>query len=163
LKPPSNLSTLICLQGNRIHNKLHSRPATHERDLPYPNHSFRMPAVEIDASPEPEAPKTEPTHTVEDAIREATNDRVRIVLLNMVKENPIARELASKALLVQQKDSRSTGNNKKRKRYEICRQCSKEYAVEENHGKICVHHPGMSAPCTQSSIMTLRHPQSPNT
>lgn len=122
-----------------------------------------MPALEVDGLPEPEAPETEPTHTVEDAIREATNDRVRIVLLNMVKENSIARELASKALLVQQKGSSSTRNNKKRKRYEICRQCSKEYAVDENHGKICVHHPGMSAPGTQSSIITLPHPQRPNT
>lgn len=122
-----------------------------------------MPApLETDSLSEPKALKTEPTHTVEDAIREATNDRVRFVLLNMVKENPIARELASKALLVQQQESSPTGNNKKRKRFEICSQCSKEYAVEENHGKICVHHPGKLVRYTQSSVMTMPHPQRPN-
>lgn len=108
-----------------------------------------MPTPKITTLPEREAPKreapeTELGHTLEDAIREATNDRVRIVLLDMVKENPVARELASKALLVQQEEASPSDNKKKRKRYEICKQCSKEYAVEENHGKICAHHPGKS-------------------
>jgi len=101
--------------------------------------------------PKSEAPETGLGHTVEDAIREATNDRVRIVLLDMVKESPIARELATKALLVQQKNATPSENKRKRKRYEICRQCSKEYAVEENHEKICAHHPGKSIRFNPSS------------
>lgn len=101
-----------------------------------------MSAIRSDKEPTSEVPKKEPNLAVEDAIREATNDRVRIVLLSIVKESPVARDLVSKELLVQQKEDSPSGNRRKRKRYEICKQCSKEYAVEQNHGKICVHHPG---------------------
>ncbi|KAK5055374.1 hypothetical protein LTR84_013124 [Exophiala bonariae] len=101
-----------------------------------------MSALNSDKVPTSEDPKTESNLAVEDAIREATNDRVRIVLLSIVKESSVARDLVSKELLVQQKEDSASRNPKKRKRYEICKQCSKEYAVEQNHEKICVHHPG---------------------
>lgn len=110
-----------------------------------------MSAPESDRLPASEVLKTDSNLSVEAAIREATNDRVRIVLLNIVKESLVARGLVAKELLLGQKEDSESGYSKKRKRYEICKQCSKEYAVEQNHAKICVHHPGESASGIQFS------------
>lgn len=118
-----------------------------------------MSALESDRLPAPEVLKTESNFSVEAAIREATNDRVRIVLLNIVKESLVARGLVARELLLGQKEDSELGYSKKRKRYEICKQCSKEYAVEQNHAKICVHHPGESASriqCFDSHRWTAR-------
>ena len=88
---------------------------------------------------------------LDEAIKNATESRIRSLLLKMCWENAICAELAGQALLTSAPDTSdptdgSVGGNKKRfrKTFEICEQCEKEYDVEENEKKsnLCVWHPG---------------------
>ncbi|KAK6366586.1 hypothetical protein LTS17_010672 [Exophiala oligosperma] len=85
--------------------------------------------------------------TLEDAIKSATESRVRTVLLKICNENPVCREAVSKELLlVTTAEEGETVKNKKRVRqaYELCIHSEEEYNVEENEleGDLCQYHPG---------------------
>ena len=95
------------------------------------------------------------THTLEDAIRDATTSRLRKVLLQMCQDSLLARDLATKAFLRGEGGQPSIlSSGKKRKAYEVCCQCEKEYTVEENDGKSCFFHDGKY--CTALLRITRR-------
>lgn len=82
------------------------------------------------------------------AIEAATPERLRKTLQEMCNKSPEAFNLACSALLTNPDISAASGGpnvaaaGKKRKRFEMCFQCEKEYNVEDNHESSCVWHSG---------------------
>lgn len=82
--------------------------------------------------------------TVESAIDTVSDQKLRRVLKTMCRESHEARRSAERLLLTKLHD----GSNVKRKRYETCQNCEREYQVDVNRRKNeCIYHPGMSRPC----------------
>ncbi|KAK5191250.1 hypothetical protein LTR99_001633 [Exophiala xenobiotica] len=98
------------------------------------------------------------SHTLEEAIETATPSRLRTVLLQVCQDNHLARDLATKALLVSTiTPVEGTGgsnlkDSRKRKRFEVCGQCDDEYEVERNELGLCVYHPGQKEVDLDSSV-----------
>ncbi|KAK5693398.1 hypothetical protein LTR97_009967 [Elasticomyces elasticus] len=92
---------------------------------------------EVESDPDAPSPPPEPA-SVDDAIANATSERLRIALRALCRENEVARETASRILLV----SASATATGKRKRYETCKNCKEEYDVQVNEKGFCVYHPG---------------------
>lgn len=99
------------------------------------------------------APQLEPITT---AILSATHERLQDTLIDLVKKDKHTRELFEKALLVPEA-APTTGRNDclplpevtvdapastKRKRYETCEQCHKEFDTTKSSSDACVWHSG---------------------
>lgn len=70
------------------------------------------------------------------AIQSATPDRLESVLCSLCNDSREAATLASQLLLI---------GSKKRKRYEVCKNCDEEFDIEENGDQACQFHPGKSS------------------
>lgn len=84
------------------------------------------------------AEKSTTQHTLEDAINSTAPARIQELMLKMVQKLPAARLMAEQELLDQ------WCPNKKRKRYEICKNCHAEYNWVDNGKAACVYHEGRS-------------------
>ena len=81
-----------------------------------------------------------------EAINTATVPRLRKVMIQTCEDNLIVRHVISEALLLPTKDNEigelDITESRKRKRYEVCKQCSHEYETNKNEEGVCVHHSG---------------------
>ncbi|PVH96151.1 hypothetical protein DM02DRAFT_659501 [Periconia macrospinosa] len=79
-----------------------------------------------------------------EAILSATDVRVRRTLLKICGKNREAHLIACSELLTDPAPSASSasGTGQKRKRFEVCMKCKKEYNVEQNNDEACAWHHG---------------------
>ncbi|KAJ9609962.1 hypothetical protein H2200_006292 [Cladophialophora chaetospira] len=91
-----------------------------------------------------------------DAIDAATASRLRMVLHQLCEDSSEAKNLVTKALLLPSAESNLSAlgdtTSRKRKRYEVCKNCNKEYEVERNNHGNCVYHPGEKIVDYESSM-----------
>ncbi|KAI9738722.1 MAG: hypothetical protein M1834_008227 [Cirrosporium novae-zelandiae] len=78
------------------------------------------------------------------AIFSATPDRLRSTLLQICNQSPATAALVSDKLLINE----GNGGRVKRKqsRYEVCKNCNREFSAEKNFDGACLWHPGKKEP-----------------
>ncbi|PVH96153.1 hypothetical protein DM02DRAFT_599716 [Periconia macrospinosa] len=96
----------------------------------------------------PQNPQDNDRALLSSAIETATPSRLRKAFQEICDKSPEAFNLACSALLTKPgtaaaaEGSNAASAGDKRKRFEICIQCEKEYNVETNDEKSCVWHSG---------------------
>lgn len=84
-------------------------------------------------------PPVDVPSSVLDAVKFATADRVQGLLIQIIATLSAAKAIAARELLV---PIPGASKELKRKAYEECKNCSREYRVEGNHKGDCVYHDG---------------------
>jgi hypothetical protein len=84
------------------------------------------------------------SHQLQEAIEFATHERLKKVLLSICSKSEEASKLAAEELLVQDSASNKRKPNNKHSalRYEMCRQCDKEFDTTTNGPDSCRWHKG---------------------
>lgn len=93
-----------------------------------------------------------PPTTLVDAINSAVPDRLRKTLMAVI-DDPSGRAIVENQLLQPVDASSTTTIPTKRKKYEICGQCNKEFDATENANDACVWHGGLSFRCGLSRVI----------
>ena len=94
-----------------------------------------------ESSSENESAPEVDTSSLKEAIQTASVARIRSLLTLICKTNELAEEIANDSLLASMEDSL----DKKRKKFENCKNCGEEYDVEQNDKGDCVYRSGKFA------------------
>lgn len=100
-----------------------------------------------------------PPSSIENAINTATKDRLAKTLHRMILGSSEVRQLAESHLLVDHEAVLGTSTASswtKRKKYEICKHCSKEYDILRNKHLDCMYHPGILGTPGPTVMLGLR-------
>jgi hypothetical protein len=81
---------------------------------------------------------------LQEAIKSATHERLRVTLLAMCSKSEEASKLASEELLVQSSATkkRKSDDEHSNVRYDMCTQCDKEFDTTANGPESCQWHDG---------------------
>ena len=123
-----------------------------QTDLAYPALESERVVVTISSDPPQPLPKSKPEPqraTVENAIANASLQRLRSLMTTMCRESPQARSIATRALLTSVPGKPAA----KRRVHETCINCHEEYNVDTNYDGACGHHPGTN--CVSKATFVL--------